>query len=69
MQRLLLMQRQNMTNLSSVQKQVPHAWVQREGPTWQDGYLAGWKLAFQVVEKGTHGRRERRPESVLLGAG
>lgn len=41
----------------------------RGGPTWQDGYLAGWRLALQVVEKSTHGRGERRPESALLGAG
>lgn len=33
--------------------------------------MAGWilRLALQVVGKGTHGRKESRPESALLGSG
>lgn len=66
MQRLLLLQRQYVTKFElCVEAGAPCLGSERRS------YAAGWilRLALQVVEKGTHGRRERRPESVLLGAG
>lgn len=66
MQRLLLLQRQYMTKFKLfVGVGAPCLGSER------GSYLAGriLRLALQVVGKGTRGRRERRPDSALLGAG
>lgn len=66
MQRLLLLQREYMIKFQLFEGTGTPCLGSERG-----SYMAGriLRLALQVVGKGTHGRRERRPESALLGAG
>lgn len=62
----MLLQRQHITKFKlCVEAGAPCLGSERTS------YMEGWILRFalQVVEKGTHGRRERTPESALLAAG